>query len=322
VCDPAYRNHDTGPWHPERPARVDAVIQGLHRAGLLERCRVIAPRAASEADLLRCHTPLYLERVRQDVAAGLDQLSTGDTAIGPGSEPVARLAAGGLLAAADALMAGEVAHAFAVVRPPGHHATPSRGMGFCLYNNVAIAARYLQAMHGLKRVLIVDWDVHHGNGTQEIFWEDPTVLVFSTHQSPLYPGTGAASERGEGAGEGFTINCPFPAGSGGAEILAAYREVLLPAAAAFDPQAVLVSAGFDSRHDDPLGDFLLSDDDFAALTHLVRGIAERHAGGRLLSTLEGGYDLAGLASAAAAHVGALMEDSTDPRPTAPLASRA
>ena len=306
VCDPAYRDHDTGPWHPEQPARVDAVIQGLHRAGLLERCRVIAPRAAAEADLLRCHIPLYLERVRQDVAAGLDQLSTGDTAIGPGSETVARLAAGGLLAAADALMAGEVANSFAVVRPPGHHATPSRGMGFCIYNNVAIAARYLQEVHGLERILIVDWDVHHGNGTQEIFWEDPTVLVFSTHQSPLYPGTGAASERGQGAGEGFTINCPFPAGSGGAEILAAYREVLLPAAEAFDPQAVLVSAGFDSRHDDPLGDFLLSDDDFAALTHLVRGIADRHAGGRLLSTLEGGYDLAGLASAAAAHVGALI----------------
>jgi acetoin utilization deacetylase AcuC-like enzyme len=305
VCDPAYRDHDTGPGHPERPARVDAVIQGLQRAGLLERCRVIAPRAASEADLLRCHSPVYLERVRQDVAAGLDQLSTGDTAIGPGSEMVARLAAGGLLAAADALMAGEVAHAFAVVRPPGHHATPSRGMGFCLYNNVAIAARYLQHVHGLERVLIVDWDVHHGNGTQEIFWEDPTVLVFSTHQSPLYPGTGASSERGQGAGEGFTINCPFPAGTGGPEILAAYREVLLPAAEAFAPQAVLVSAGFDSRRDDPLGDFLLSDDDFAALTQVVCGIAERHAAGRLLSTLEGGYDLAGLAAAAAAHVGAL-----------------
>jgi acetoin utilization deacetylase AcuC-like enzyme len=322
VCDPVYRDHDTGPGHPERPARIDAVIQGLHRAGLLERCRVIAPRAASEADLLRCHSPIYLERVRQDVAAGRDQLSTGDTAIGPGSDLIARLATGGLLAAADALIAGEVANAFAVVRPPGHHATPTRGMGFCLYNNVAIAARYLQAVHGLERVLIVDWDVHHGNGTQEIFWKDPTVLVFSTHQSPLYPGTGAASERGEGAGEGFTINCPFPAGSGGVEILAAYREVLLPAAEAFAPQAVLVSAGFDSRHDDPLGDFRLGDEDFGALTHLVRGIAERHAGGRLLSSLEGGYDLAGLASAAVAHVGALMEDCTDPRPTAPLASHA
>ncbi len=306
VWDGAYRNHPTGTGHPERPARVDAVLRGLRSAGLLERCTRIAPRSATTADLLRCHTPAYLEKVRQDVAAGREQLSTGDTAIGPGSEPTARLAAGGLLAALDALMAGEIGNAFAVVRPPGHHAGPGRGMGFCLYNNVAIAARYLQAVHGLERVLIVDWDVHHGNGTQEIFWSDPTVLLFSSHQSPLYPGSGASGECGEGAGAGFTINCPFPAGSGAEEILAAYHQVLVPAAEAFAPQAVLVSAGFDSRRGDPLGDFRLGDEDFATLTRLVAGIAERHAGGRLLSTLEGGYDLEGLACAAAAHVAALL----------------
>jgi acetoin utilization deacetylase AcuC-like enzyme len=306
VCDPAYREHRTGTWHPERPARVDAVIQGLHRAGLLERCRALAPRAALDADLLRCHSRTYLARVRQDETAGRGELSTGDTAIGPGSERVARLAAGGLLVAADALMAGEVGNAFAVVRPPGHHATPERGMGFCIYNNVAVAARYLQAVHGLERLLIVDWDVHHGNGTQEIFWSDPSVLFFSTHQSPFYPGTGAVEERGGGAGAGFTLNRPFPAGTTGPEILAAWRETLLPAAAAFAPQAVLVSAGFDSRHGDPLGDFHLEDEDFAELTRLVMGIADRHAGGRLLSSLEGGYALEGLAAAAAAHVGALL----------------
>ena len=307
VCDPAYRDHDTGPGHPERPARVDAVIQGLQRAGLLERCRVIAPRAASEADLLRCHSPLYLERVRQDVAAGLDQLSTGDTAIGPGSEMVARLAAGGLLAAADALMAGEVAHAFAVVRPPGHHATPSRGMGFCLYNNVAIAARYLQHVHGLERVLIVDWDVHHGNGTQEIFWSDPSVLVFGSHQCPLYPGSGEARERGGGAGDGFTVNLPVPPGTGGDDLVALWRRELPAAAAAFEPDFVLVSAGFDAHRRDPLGDLGLGDDHFAALTRLVAEVAERHCEGRLVSALEGGYDLEALASAGAAHVAALME---------------
>jgi acetoin utilization deacetylase AcuC-like enzyme len=307
VCDPAYREHHTGPGHPERPARVDAVIQGLHRAGLLERCRVIPPRPATEAELLRCHTPTYLERVRQDMAAGLDQLSTGDTAIGPGSEAVARLAAGGLLAAVDAVMAEEVRNAFAVVRPPGHHASATRGMGFCIYNNVAIAARHLQAVHGLERVLIVDWDVHHGNGTQAIFLADPSVLFFSSHQSPLYPGSGRHEERGVGPGVGFTINCPFAAGSGGAEILAAYREVLLPAVTAFAPQFVLVSAGFDSRLGDPLGDLCLLDDDYAALTRLVMGIAAQAAEGRLVSALEGGYALEGLAAAAAAHVGALLE---------------
>jgi acetoin utilization deacetylase AcuC-like enzyme len=306
VWDARFREHRTGPFHPERAERIDAVRRGLEAAGLFDRCRRIDPRPAAEADLLRCHTAAYLAQVRRDVASGQDQLSTGDTTIGPASERVARLAAGGLLAAADALMAGEVRNAFAVLRPPGHHASSERGMGFCLYNNVAIAARYLQAVHGLERVLIVDWDVHHGNGTQEIFWRDPSVLFLSTHQSPLYPGTGAASERGEGPGQGFTLNCPLPAGSGGPQVLAAWREVLLPAAEAFAPQAVLVSAGFDSRHGDPLADFRLEDDDFAALTRLVLGIAERHAAGRLLSTLEGGYALEGLARAAAAHVGALL----------------
>lgn len=307
VCDPAYRDHDTGAGHPERPARVDAVIQGLHRSGLLEHCRVIAPRVATEAELLRCHTPSYLQRVHDDGAAGRDHLSTGDTAIGPGSEAVARLAAGGVLAAVEAVMAGEVRNAFAVVRPPGHHAGPCRGMGFCLYNNVAIAARALQTLPTIERVLIVDWDVHHGNGSQEIFWSDPSVLVFGSHQSPLYPGSGAASERGGGAGEGFTLNLPVPAGTGGDDLVALWQRVLPEAAAAFAPDFVLVSAGFDAHRRDPLGDLLLEDDHFAALTRLVVEVAKRHCDDRLVSALEGGYDLEALASAAAAHVAALME---------------
>ncbi|MEB3322732.1 MAG: histone deacetylase [Synechococcaceae cyanobacterium] len=315
VLDPLCREHDPGAGHPERPARFDAVVAGLQRAGLLQRCRVLPPREAGQEDLLLCHTPAYLEQVRQDVAAGRAELSTGDTALGPGSERAARRAVGGLLAAADALMAGEVGNAFAVVRPPGHHAGAGRGMGFCLYNNVAIAARHLQRRHGLERILIADWDVHHGNGTEAIFRRDPTVLFFSTHQSPLYPGTGAAAEHGEGPGEGFTLNCPLPAGSGGAEVLAAWREVLVPAAEAFAPQAVLVSAGFDSRQGDPLADFRLQDEDFAALTRLVLGIAGRHAAGRLLSALEGGYALEGLARAAAAHVGALVAGGEAPEPS-------
>jgi acetoin utilization deacetylase AcuC-like enzyme len=308
VCDPAYRLHDTGAFHPERPGRVDAVLQGLHLAGLLERCRLIAPRPASEAELLRVHTPAYLERVAADIAAGRHQLSTGDTAIGPESERIARLAAGGVLAAVEAVLAGQVANAFAVVRPPGHHASAERGMGFCLYNNIAIAARHLQAVHGIGRILILDWDVHHGNGTQAIFENDPSVFVCSSHQAPLYPGTGARAERGRGAGVGTTLNCPLPAGSGGAEVLAAWREEVLPAAAAFAPDFVLISAGFDSRHDDPLGGFQLMDADFAELTRLALAVADRHAGGRLVSALEGGYDLPGLAAAGAAHMGALLGD--------------
>jgi acetoin utilization deacetylase AcuC-like enzyme len=282
------------------------VVRGLAEAGLLEHCQVLPPRAATERELLRCHTPAYLQRVQEDVLLGREQLSTGDTAIGPHSERTARLAAGGVLAAVEAVMDSRVRNAFAVVRPPGHHAGPTRGMGFCIYNNVAVAARHLQAVHGLERVLIADWDVHHGNGTQDIFWQDPSVLFFSSHQAPLYPGTGSRRERGEGAGEGFTCNCPLPAGISGAELLAVWREELLPRAEAFAPDFVLVSAGFDSRVGDPLGDFRLQDEDFAALTQLLLDIAAEHARGRLVSCLEGGYDLAGLASASAAHVGCLM----------------
>jgi acetoin utilization deacetylase AcuC-like enzyme len=202
-------------------------------------------------------------------------------------------------------MSGRARNAFCVLRPPGHHATASRGMGFCLLNNVALAARYAQRHHGLERVLIVDWDVHHGNGTQEIFYTDPSVFFFSTHQWPLYPGTGRADEAGDGAGQGTTMNFPFPAGSGRTEVLGVVENSLMPAADRFQPGLVLISAGFDSRIGDPLGGFTLTDEDFADLTRRAMEIADRHAQGRVVSVLEGGYDLEGLASATAAHVAAL-----------------
>ena len=305
VIAAAYQDHLTGDGHPERPERVRAIEDRLRADGLLDQARIIEPRPATDEEIFRCHAADYLRIIREDVADNRDRLSTGDTPLSPRSLETARLAAGGLIAAVDGVLAGRAKNAFAVVRPPGHHATPRKGMGFCLFNNVAIAARHARAKHGLRRVLIADWDVHHGNGTQDIFYEDGDVLFFDTHQHPLYPGTGRADETGRGAGAGLTINCPFSAGAGRKEIVGAFRDKLVPAAEAFRPDFVLVSAGFDSRVGDPLGGFRLTDDDFAELTGIVREIADRHCGGRLVSTLEGGYALDGLASAAA-HVRALM----------------
>ena len=307
VADPIFRDHLAGRQHPERPERFDAVLSGLNRAGLLDRMLLLEARTATEGELLLSHTAGYLKTARRDVESGQPHLSTGDTDITPNSWQVAARAAGGVLNAVDAVLAGRARNAFCAVRPPGHHANAGRGMGFCLLNNVAIAARYAQSKHGVGRVLIVDWDVHHGNGTQDIFYSDPSVFFFSTHQWPLYPGTGRADETGEGPGEGATMNCPFPAGSGRREILGAVENHLLPAAARFQPELVLISAGFDSRAGDPLGRFTLTDEDFADLTRAVMGIAAGHAGGRVVSLLEGGYNLDGLASAAAAHVAALLD---------------
>jgi acetoin utilization deacetylase AcuC-like enzyme len=287
---------------------LDAVLRGLGEAGLLNRLARVDARAATQEELLLCHTREYLSTAKRDVESGRPYLSTGDTDITANSWEVAARAAGGVLNAVDAVVSGKARNAFCAVRPPGHHATPNRGMGFCLFNNVAIAARHAQRKHGLARVLIVDWDVHHGNGTQDIFYSDPSVFFFSTHQWPLYPGTGRADETGEGAGRGATMNRPFPAGSGRAEILGAVQGSLLPAAERFQPDLVLISAGFDSRAGDPLGRFTLTDRDFADLTRTAIEIADRYACGRVVSVLEGGYNPEGLARAAAAHVEALLEN--------------
>jgi acetoin utilization deacetylase AcuC-like enzyme len=306
LADPIFREHLAGREHPERPERYDAVTEALESAGLTARMERIATRAATEEELGLCHTKEYLRVARRDVELGHAFLSTGDTDITSNSWEVASKVVGGVLNTVDAVMTGRARNAFCAVRPPGHHATAARGMGFCIFNNIAIAARYAQRRHGAERVLIADWDVHHGNGTQDIFYTDPSVFFFSTHQWPLYPGTGRADERGAGPGEGTTLNCPFPAGSGRREILGAFQNVLSARMSDFRPDLVLISAGFDSREDDLLGRFTLSDDDFADLTRVLMEIAVAHSKSRVVSMLEGGYNLSGLASAAVAHVQALM----------------
>jgi acetoin utilization deacetylase AcuC-like enzyme len=306
VADPKCLRHDTGFGHPERPERFTAVFEALKAAGLIEKMVRLEPRVVTAEDLELVHDARYLALAEHEITSKLPQLSTGDTTVSAASWDVACVAAGSVLAAVDAVMEGKVANAFCLVRPPGHHASADVGMGFCVLNNVALAARHAQQRHGLERVLIVDWDVHHGNGTQDIFYADGSVFFFSTHQWPWYPGTGPAKETGKGAGKGTTLNCPLPAGSGRAEIFAAFEKQLVPAMSEFRPELVLISAGFDSRVDDPLGDFRLTDQDFADLTKLVRQLADEHAKGRVVSLLEGGYNLRGLASAATAHVAALL----------------
>jgi len=263
-------------------------------------------REANADELALCHTPEYIRLAKREIEAGFSQLSTGDADVSPRSYEVAVRATGTVLHAVDTVIARSAQNAFCVVRPPGHHATPDRGMGFCVFNNIAVAARYAQQKHGLERVLIADWDVHHGNGTQDIFYNDGSVFFFSTHQYPWYPGTGAANERGDDEGENKTMNCPFPAGSGRNEILGVFRERLMPAAAEFKPDLVMISAGFDSRIGDPLGDFKLTDQDFIDLTSVMLEIADTYAGGRLISVLEGGYDLTGLQRGIHAHASALV----------------
>lgn len=307
VYHPAYLDHDMGAGHPESPNRLRAIMQQLERSGTAERVRRIEPRKAEDEWITQIHSRSYVAALNQHQPASGRVALDPDTSMSPGSLDAAYLAAGGALAAADAIMGGLVEHAFCAVRPPGHHAESGRAMGFCLFNNVAIAARYVQQKHRLSRVLIVDWDVHHGNGTQHSFEADASILFFSTHQYPHYPGTGRATERGTGAGEGFTINVPMEAGDGNEEYRTVFMNVLLPAAETFKPEFVIVSAGFDAHRDDPLANMGLTESGYADLTGIVAGIAKRHAAGRLLSSLEGGYDLTALAGSVDAHVQALLD---------------
>jgi acetoin utilization deacetylase AcuC-like enzyme len=307
VADPVCKDHLTGEDHPEHPDRYDAAYIAICRSGLIDHLHKIRTRSALDNEVLLAHTPEYLARVKREVAAGLPWLSTGDTPLSARSLDAALYAVGGVLNAVDAVCRGDVKNAFCLVRPPGHHAGADYGMGFCLFNNVALAARHAQKNRGIERVLIVDWDVHHGNGTQDIFYEDGSVFYYSLHQSPWYPGTGNREETGRGAGAGTTLNVPLPAGAGRREFMHSLETELAPAMERFAPQLIIISAGFDSRAGDPLGGFTLEDEDFAEMTRLLHKLAVQRCEGRLLSVLEGGYNLGGLAAAVVSHVRALSD---------------
>ncbi len=301
--DAIYEKHDTGPHHPESAHRYAVLRKALES---LPPTFVRLPRRTAEvSEILLAHEAYYHDVVYQDVESFAHQLRTGDTAICEESYDIAREATGAVLEAVDAVMRGDVRSAFCAVRPPGHHANATRGMGFCIFNHIAIAARYLQQKHGLQKIAIIDWDVHHGNGTEDIFISDPSVFYASLHEAGIYPGTGQAEVRGRGAGAGCNLNLPLATGSNGDVALKVWDAQLQPAIDAFTPDFLLISAGFDARIDDPIGGLKWSDETFAAMTRRCAQLAEKHCHGRLVSMLEGGYNPEGLASAALAHVRAL-----------------
>ena len=319
VIDRRYLDHDTGPSHPERPERISALLPLVKVVA--SEVTPVAARMASGDELALVHDGAYIE----DVAATQHRpyfAFDADTPTSSQSYDTARLAAGGLLALLDAIMNGTVEDGFAFVRPPGHHAERQRAMGFCLFNNVAVGAAYLRQHHGLQRVLIMDWDVHHGNGTQHIFEHEPGVLYISTHQYPYYPGTGAVEEVGRGDGEGYVVNLPFPAGFGDAEYREAFARVIEPIACQYAPQFVLISAGFDAHVRDPLGGMQVTEAGFKAMARSLLAIARECSGGHCAAILEGGYDLTAIHNSAAEVLGELRDASGVELPSPTEASRA
>ncbi len=306
VYDTHCLDHDTGAGHPERRERLAATwahLEGQPWFGELVR---VAARHAEREWVETIHSAQFIERAAAACRSGAPYLDVPDVSIGPQSCDVALLAAGGALQLADRVIAGEIDNGFALIRPPGHHAEAGTALGFCLFNNVAITARYLQRRYGIDKVLILDWDVHHGNGTQHSFEQDPSVLYVSLHQYPYYPGTGAASETGIGRGKGATLNCPMAAGCGDEDYREAFRRRILPAIEAFKPQFVLISAGFDAHRADPLAQMNLSTQFYGWMSERVMEAATKHAEGRIVSLLEGGYDLGALPRCVARHLEVLL----------------
>lgn len=307
VLAESHKKHAAPAGFPENAARIDAIEARLVKNGLMSRAVRIAGTPADDRWLKLVHTDGYIKRLRAACAAEKEFIDSHDVPLAKGSEEAARAAVGDVLAAVDAVMAGKVRNAFCAVRPPGHHASADHAMGFCIYNNVAIAARYIQRRHGLARVMIVDWDAHHGNGTQVTFDTDPNVFYFSVHRSPFYPFTGNADDVGTGTARGTKINVPIAAGSGDDVAIAALREQLVPAARQFEPDFILIAAGFDSHRDDPLGGLAYTAAGYAEMTKIVKKIAAEKCHGRLVSVLEGGYNFEALAESTEAHLRTLME---------------
>jgi len=308
VFDDRMSANYNGGGHPESPQRLQWIRSGLEARGIWSKLVPLKARLATDEELLRVHTAKHLEAVGEVDAAGKPVSADSVAYLGPGGRIAARISAGGAIAAADAIMAGTVSRAFCAVRPPGHHAGPEKAEGFCYFNNVAVVARHLQAQHQLERVLILDWDVHAGNGTYAIFKADPTVFDVHIHQDPrtIYPGTGFAYEHGEGAGLGYSANFPLPIGSDGAAVLRVLDQDLRKICATYKPEFILISAGFDMHQEDPLGSFTVTDEDYAAFTRLIVELAETYCEGRVLSVLEGGYSEAALTGAVSQHVNALF----------------
>jgi acetoin utilization deacetylase AcuC-like enzyme len=296
--------HDTG-GHPESSQRLRAVEEALHAPELNPHLSQLTPRKADVPELAEIHDSHYILQVEEACKGGIHALDP-DTVVSVESYDEACLAAGGVLTALDAVVAGVVNNAFCAVRPPGHHAERDRAMGFCLFNNVAVAARYAQKRHELEKVLIVDWDVHHGNGTQNAFYDDPSVFYFSIHQEHHYPGTGRGDQEGKGEGCGFTKNVPLPAGSGDKEYREAFEQVLIPAADIFEPDLILISAGFDAHGEDPLAGMQVTEAGFGFMTDSLIVLAEKYCQGRVVSMLEGGYSLSALKRSVQAHISGLI----------------
>ncbi len=309
VHHPVFREHDTGPGHPENPSRYSVVMDALRGdTELWSTLREVEAREAPRGDIQAAHSPQLYKHVERAVAEGIGYLDQ-DTVVSMRSFDAAKRAAGAPCHAIDLIMAGEVQNAFVPVRPPGHHATEERAMGFCLFNNVAVAARYAQQKYPeIEKVAIIDWDVHHGNGTQGIFYDDPTVFFFSAHQYPWYPGTGSRGEKGTGRGLGYTLNLPLRAATPAVEHKRGFEAALEEMSANFNPDLIIISAGFDSHRGDPLGQLLLVDDDFIDMTRALKQWAASSCQGRLVSCLEGGYNLETLGETVRRHVTELAID--------------